>query len=59
MGDVLERIGRMELVPAAVYYLERRSFPVDPESEKIRDGRTIAVYLKERIQGIGVHLLQK
>ncbi|MCL2059772.1 MAG: bifunctional 4-hydroxy-2-oxoglutarate aldolase/2-dehydro-3-deoxy-phosphogluconate aldolase [Oscillospiraceae bacterium] len=43
----------------AVYYLEKRGFSVDPSTEKSKDGKKTAVYLKDQIGGYAFHLLQK
>ncbi len=46
-------------VERAVAELERRGVPVDMSSAKYKDGRLIAVYLRDEIGGFAFHLLQK
>ncbi len=50
---------RTNSINRAVYYLNKRGFEVDKETEKVKNGKTIAVYLKDDFNGFGVHLLQK
>ena len=42
----------------AVYYLEKRGFAADMSTAKSKDGKIIAVYLKDQISGFAFHLLQ-
>jgi len=46
-------------IAAAVAELEKRGYEVDHETEKYKDGKLIAVYLKSSFGGFAVHLLQK
>ena len=55
-GHIAVRTNKIE---AAIAELERRGFEVDMSTAKIKDNRTIAVYLKNEIGGFAVHLLQK
>lgn len=50
---------RTNSIPCALTDLESRGFSVDPQTAKMKDGRMIAVYLKDEIGGFAVHLLQK
>ena len=50
---------RTNNIKRAIYYLEKRGFSTDPSTEKYKDGKTIAVYLKDQIGGFAFHLLQK
>lgn len=44
---------------SAVAELEKRGYEIDPETEKYKDGRPIAVYLKKSVGGFAVHLVQR
>lgn len=50
---------RTSCIDIAVAELERRGFLVDEASAKYKNGRMVAVYLRDCIQGFAVHLLQK
>ena len=50
---------RTNSLSRAAYYLEKRGFAVDPATAKSKDGKTVAVYLKDQIGGYAYHLLQK
>ncbi len=50
---------RTNSIPRAVHYLGKRGFEVDETTAKFKDGRMIAVYLKDEFGGFAVHLLQK
>ena len=46
-------------IARAKWHLEMRGFAFDEESAVVRDGKTVAIYLKDEIAGFAVHLLQK
>jgi 2-dehydro-3-deoxyphosphogluconate aldolase/(4S)-4-hydroxy-2-oxoglutarate aldolase len=46
-------------IQRAIYYLGKRGFEVDQNTAKFKDGRMIAIYLKDEFGGFAVHLLQK
>jgi len=46
-------------VVRAQAYLEGQGFEFNPESAKYKDGKLIAIYLKDEIGGFAVHLVQK
>ena len=46
-------------VERAVNYLEVMGISVDMETAKYKDGKMTVVYLKEKVSGFAVHLLQK
>ncbi len=46
-------------IPRAKWHLEKRGFEFDSESERVKDGKTVAIYLKREIAGFAVHLLAK
>jgi 2-dehydro-3-deoxyphosphogluconate aldolase/(4S)-4-hydroxy-2-oxoglutarate aldolase len=50
---------RTNNIPRAIYYLGKRGFEVDMYTAKEKNGKMIAVYLKEQISGFAIHLLQK
>ena len=50
---------RTNNIDRAEYYLKQRGYEVDDTTVKEKDGKRIAVYLKNEIGGFGVHLLQK
>ena len=50
---------RTNSIPAAAAELEKRGFHLDESTAKAKNGRTVAVYLKEDFGGFAVHLLQK
>lgn len=50
---------RTNSVDRAIFYLEKRGFPVDPESIRRKGGRATIAYLRDEIGGFAVHLLQK
>lgn len=50
---------RTNHIGRAVSYLEKQGFGVDMETAKYKNGKMIAVYLKDQIGGFAVHLLQK
>lgn len=46
-------------IERAVNYLEVIGVPVDMETAKYKDGKMVAVYLKDEVSGFALHLLQK
>ena len=50
---------RTNSIPCAVAELEKRGFHIDESTAKSKNGRMIAVYLKEDFGGFAIHLLQK
>lgn len=40
-------------------YLERNGYEVDMNTAKVKNGKMIAVYLKDEVGGFAIHLLQK
>lgn len=46
-------------IERAIYHMELQGFEFDKESEKRKDGKLIAIYLKGEIGGFAVHLVQK
>jgi 2-dehydro-3-deoxyphosphogluconate aldolase/(4S)-4-hydroxy-2-oxoglutarate aldolase len=46
-------------ITRAIYYLGKRGFEVDMSTAKEKNGKIIAVYLKEQVSGFAMHLLQK
>lgn len=46
-------------LPRAKWHLEKRGLVFNEESASVKDGKTVAVYLKDEIAGFAVHLLQK
>ncbi len=46
-------------IARAKWHLEMRGFEFDEESASQKDGKTVAIYLKEEIAGFAVHLLKK
>lgn len=46
-------------IQRARWYLEQKGFAFDDESASYKDGKMIAVYLKDEIAGFAFHLLQK
>ena len=46
-------------IERAVNYLEVLGIAVDMETAKYKDGKMVAVYLKEEVAGFALHLLQK
>lgn len=46
-------------LPRAVFYLGKRGYKVDEASAEHKNGNTMAVYLKNEISGLTIHLLQK
>jgi 2-dehydro-3-deoxyphosphogluconate aldolase/(4S)-4-hydroxy-2-oxoglutarate aldolase len=50
---------RTNNIARAIYYLGKRGFEVDMSTAKEKNGKMIAVYLKEHISGFAIHLLQK
>lgn len=50
---------RTNNIARAIYYLGKRGFEVDMTTAKEKNGKMIAVYLKDEIGGFAVHLLQK
>lgn len=55
MGHIAVRTNSIGIAAAE---LEKRGFQLDMETAKYKDGRMIAVYLKEDFGGFAVHLLQ-
>ncbi|NLC44707.1 MAG: bifunctional 4-hydroxy-2-oxoglutarate aldolase/2-dehydro-3-deoxy-phosphogluconate aldolase [Clostridiales bacterium] len=50
---------RTSNIDRAIYYLSKRGFEVDKETEKLKNGKTVAIYLKDDFNDFAVHLLQK
>lgn len=50
---------RTNNINRAVYYLGKRGFEVDHNTDKHKNGKLIAIYLKDDYNGFAVHLLQK
>jgi 2-dehydro-3-deoxyphosphogluconate aldolase/(4S)-4-hydroxy-2-oxoglutarate aldolase len=50
---------RTNNIDRAIYYLGKRGFEVDKETEKQKNGKTVSIYLKDDYNGFAVHLLQK
>ncbi|MBQ3080023.1 MAG: bifunctional 4-hydroxy-2-oxoglutarate aldolase/2-dehydro-3-deoxy-phosphogluconate aldolase [Clostridia bacterium] len=46
-------------IERAKWHLERRGFEFDEESASVKDGKTVAMYLKDEIAGFAVHILLK
>ena len=46
-------------LPRAKWHLEMRGFAFDEESAAVKDGKMVAIYLKDEIAGFAIHLLQK
>ena len=46
-------------IDRAIHYLAKRGFEVDQSTAKYKDGKLIAIYLKDDFGGFAVHLLQK
>ena len=46
-------------IQRARWYLEQKSFAFDDDSAAYKDGKLVAVYLKDEIAGFAFHLLQK
>jgi len=46
-------------IDRAKAYLERQGFVFDESSANIKDGKLIAIYLKDEIAGFALHLVQK
>ena len=46
-------------IALAIADLEKKGFAVDPATAKEKNGKMIAVYLKQEIGGFAIHLLQK
>ena len=55
-GHIAIRTNRLSIAAAE---LEKQGYELDPETEKYKDGRRIAVYLKKPMGGFAIHLLQK
>lgn len=55
-GHLAIRTNRLDM---AVAEMEKRGFEVNPETEKYKGSRRVAVYLKNEIGGFAIHLLQK
>ncbi len=50
---------RTNNIERANHYLGKRGFDVDEDTAKFKNGRIIAIYLKDYFGGFSVHLLQK
>jgi 2-dehydro-3-deoxyphosphogluconate aldolase/(4S)-4-hydroxy-2-oxoglutarate aldolase len=50
---------RTNNIARAIYYLGKRGFEIDVTTAKEKNGKMIAVYLKDEIGGFALHLLQK
>lgn len=46
-------------IKRARWHMERRGFEFDDESAIVKDGKLVAIYLKDEIAGFAIHLLQK
>lgn len=46
-------------IARAKWHLEMRGFEFDEESAVVKDGKVVAIYLKDDIAGFAVHLLKK
>lgn len=46
-------------IERAIYHMELQGFEFDKETAKYKDGKLIAIYLKDEICGYAVHLVQK
>ncbi len=46
-------------IARAKWHLEKRGFEFDQESERVKDGKVVAIYLKREIAGFAIHLLAK
>ena len=46
-------------LPRAKWHIERLGFEFDESSASYKDGKPVAIYLKDEIAGYAVHLLQK
>ena len=46
-------------IKRAKWHMERRGFVFDEESAVVKNGKMIAIYLKDEIAGYAIHLLQK
>lgn len=46
-------------IARAKWHLEIRGFAFDEESAAVKDGKMVAIYLKDEIAGFAIHLLQK
>ncbi|MBQ1255724.1 MAG: bifunctional 4-hydroxy-2-oxoglutarate aldolase/2-dehydro-3-deoxy-phosphogluconate aldolase [Clostridia bacterium] len=46
-------------IARAKWHLEMRGFKFDEESAVVKDGKVVAIYLKDEIAGFAVHLLKK
>ncbi len=56
MGHIAIKTNNIE---RACNYLEKQGFAMDPATAKQKNGKTIAVYLKDEFGSFAVHLLQK
>lgn len=50
---------RTNNIDRAQYYLEKRGFKFDHDSEKIKNDKRVAIYLEDEFGGLAIHLLQK
>lgn len=50
---------RTNSIPRAMWHMEQRGFAFDPESANVKNGKMVAIYLKDEIAGFAIHLLQK
>lgn len=46
-------------IERAIYHMELQGFEFDKETAKYKDGKMVAIYLKNELGGFAVHLLQK
>lgn len=46
-------------LPRARWHMEQRGYAFDEDSLTVKDGRPVAIYLKDQIAGFALHLLQK
>ncbi|MDO5445655.1 MAG: bifunctional 4-hydroxy-2-oxoglutarate aldolase/2-dehydro-3-deoxy-phosphogluconate aldolase [Eubacteriales bacterium] len=59
LGDNGHIAIRTNKIEAAVAYLEKNGYELDPDSAKYKDGHLKAIYLKQQFGGFACHLLQK
>ncbi len=50
---------RTNNIERAIYYLNKRGFEVDKETEILKNGKPVSINLKDDCNGFAVHLLQK
>jgi 2-dehydro-3-deoxyphosphogluconate aldolase/(4S)-4-hydroxy-2-oxoglutarate aldolase len=50
---------RTNSIERAVYYLGQKGYKMDEEASTEKNGKIIAMYLKNQFGGYAIHLLQK